>query len=1159
MPTPRYPDPDAERRGETLLAAWSARERDPEAWRAARDAARIGPALWPGEWVADRYRLLESAGDAPIATTWSAWDGVADAPVSVVVLHGQLAADPAAIRAFEAAARAGGPGRPAVADPGGTWSGFRWFALAGAPGRRLHAAVVGGLGPASALQAVLEAGSALADLHAAGGVHGLISPDAIRLPTDGPAALADAGLATARTAAGVAWLAPERLDPNVPATAASDVYGLAMCALFALNGGDLPFWAWRAPERLVSSLDLPEPAASTLVGAVAWDPAERLDSVKALCAALLATDELRLSVARACLEAGRPRDALDHLDALAARRPGDPGLLVDRARALESLDPEAATTAWYEALERHHTRDQGRAALQALVGQARGAELVEHGRALLPLLPAAERPALHHRLGRVLLDELGDREAALPHLEQALAGGVKARDLARLVERLRTERGDWRDVLELRVQRGELRTAVAIARSALRSDPRPLRQQLLAAGDDADALRDELAAVVADGGDPDPLLERLAALGPARPAEDVLRARSLIAKGRSEEALVVLLAARAAHPGHLGTLEALGSLHRTRGELAAARDAYATLAEALDGQPRSALGVRAEHARAEVAWLLGDAPTAATAWHRLLDRDGDDRAAWWGLARVAFDPPADQPWLGATPVVFTPEEALARLLAGLLDPAAMNAWLALPEAVAGTPLVTAARLVDALVRRGDVGPAFFTALVIRFPEAGLPIEAVRWLWCEPPAEPLFSLPDTYRWTGVSERFDRRVTRRVQHLRARRVTPTEPNPDWEPLLERRPGPLAIEGAWTGGTPPMAPERELRLVLAGPDVGHLDLVGERLTAGGDADDDLLLPGIAPGRLRLENAADTWYVVADEPFLADGVPVTERRLTPGLRLEVDGQPLRLHRLPAGAPIPEERDDLLLDLPLDGAPLTPHAVLIHRDGAREDVLPFEGDALALGPDPARPVVAPGAPYLYRLARTDAGYTLEDRTDEGGSELPAVLPLQHGDTFAIGDRSFTFQIRGASDTPALAPSREDRRAMVPLLVLLDDDDDTEHVLPLIDDVFSIGRSGGNDLQLSDDAEISRQHCVLVRGTDGACILRDSGSANGTHVNGRAIERHILQVGDVIQVGGARLEFRLGRREDLEQQLQDLVLDEMEETTSSRAETAAFQRPARRK
>ncbi|RME26973.1 MAG: FHA domain-containing protein, partial [Deltaproteobacteria bacterium] len=322
------------------------------------------------------------------------------------------------------------------------------------------------------------------------------------------------------------------------------------------------------------------------------------------------------------------------------------------------------------------------------------------------------------------------------------------------------------------------------------------------------------------------------------------------------------------------------------------------------------------------------------------------------------------------------------------------------------------------------------------------------------------------------------------------------------------------------------------------------------------DLPLADLPAGRCAFVRAGETWYLLAEAPVRVDGEPVTERRVTDGTRIAVDGHNLRVHHLAAGAPIPGETDDVLLDLPENWPLGGPHAVLVHRRGKRETIIPFSGEVLALGRDPDDPVVPADGDFVYRLARTDGGYTLEDRTGSGMSELPPVLPLQHGDTFDIDDRTFTFRVKGVSETPSIPLTREERMAMVPLLVY-DDPDGQQVVLPVLDDVFSVGRGGGNDLQLAGDPEISRHHCMLVRGTDGACILRDSGSANGTYVNGRLVERHILQVGDVIQIGDSTLEFRLGRREELEAELPDLVLEPVEETTSSRADTAAFRRPGR--
>ena len=294
-------------------------------------------------------------------------------------------------------------------------------------------------------------------------------------------------------------------------------------------------------------------------------------------------------------------------------------------------------------------------------------------------------------------------------------------------------------------------------------------------------------------------------------------------------------------------------------------------------------------------------------------------------------------------------------------------------------------------------------------------------------------------------------------------------------------------------------------------------------------------------------------------EGRRFTERRVQSGQVWSVDGLELRVFGLGHGEAIPEPAlpdeggDDLELDWPDDVAGQEAHAVLIHRHGANESRIHFHGDTLALGADADAPVVAAGDDFLYLLRREpDGSYTLEDATGPGMSELPPILPLQHGDTFAVADRSFTFEQANVTEVTPIAGLTPSKSKLVPILIHLDAGRAT---LPILDDVFSVGRGQGNDLQLPDDVEVSRQHCMLVRGTDGACILRDSGSANGTYVNGRLVERHILQVGDLIQVGGARLEFRLGRREDLEGTLSDALLIQIEETTASRADTAAFRKP----
>ena len=70
-----------------------------------------------------------------------------------------------------------------------------------------------------------------------------------------------------------------------------------------------------------------------------------------------------------------------------------------------------------------------------------------------------------------------------------------------------------------------------------------------------------------------------------------------------------------------------------------------------------------------------------------------------------------------------------------------------------------------------------------------------------------------------------------------------------------------------------------------------------------------------------------------------------------------------------------------------------------------------------------------------------------------------------------------------------------------------------------IGRSRDCDLTL-DDPNVSRRHAEL-RHEDGQWLVADLGSTNGVKVNGRRVEQAVLQPGDELALGLARLSFEL--------------------------------------
>lgn len=64
---------------------------------------------------------------------------------------------------------------------------------------------------------------------------------------------------------------------------------------------------------------------------------------------------------------------------------------------------------------------------------------------------------------------------------------------------------------------------------------------------------------------------------------------------------------------------------------------------------------------------------------------------------------------------------------------------------------------------------------------------------------------------------------------------------------------------------------------------------------------------------------------------------------------------------------------------------------------------------------------------------------------------------------------------------------------------------------FTIGRNPESDIFL-DDITVSRKHVVLEK-IDKDFRIKDSGSLNGSYVNGEIVENSILKDGDRIQIG----------------------------------------------
>ena len=112
------------------------------------------------------------------------------------------------------------------------------------------------------------------------------------------------------------------------------------------------------------------------------------------------------------------------------------------------------------------------------------------------------------------------------------------------------------------------------------------------------------------------------------------------------------------------------------------------------------------------------------------------------------------------------------------------------------------------------------------------------------------------------------------------------------------------------------------------------------------------------------------------------------------------------------------------------------------------------------------------------------------------------------------------------AAMRRRRRSEKPLVTLFNTE--TGEKTPVVLWENSIGRGKANDITVN-DSTVSRNHCVLLRRSEG-WFVTDVGSTAGTYVNGEpADERTRVLVDDVISVGNTR--FQLLRGDEYEEEV----------------------------
>lgn len=274
-----------------------------------------------GRLIDQRYRVTRRLARGGMATVYVAQDERLERPVALKVMHPYLAESDAFVERFHREARAAArivhPGVVSVFDQG-VVSGQGFLVMELIDGTNLRALLnaQGAFTIPQALRYTTDILEALRAAHRMGVIHRDIKPENILVPTDGPAKVADFGLARAvskgsTSATGnmlgtAAYIAPE-IAQTAKADARSDLYSVGIM-LYEMLTGAVP-WADESPLQIVHhhvSDDVPSPSAG-----LPWIPREIDD----LVAALTARDP-----ANRCTDAS---DAIDLVARAAASTPSD--------------------------------------------------------------------------------------------------------------------------------------------------------------------------------------------------------------------------------------------------------------------------------------------------------------------------------------------------------------------------------------------------------------------------------------------------------------------------------------------------------------------------------------------------------------------------------------------------------------------------------------------------------------------------------------------------------------------------------------------------------------------------------------------------------------------------------------------------------------------
>jgi pSer/pThr/pTyr-binding forkhead associated (FHA) protein len=226
---------------------------------------------------------------------------------------------------------------------------------------------------------------------------------------------------------------------------------------------------------------------------------------------------------------------------------------------------------------------------------------------------------------------------------------------------------------------------------------------------------------------------------------------------------------------------------------------------------------------------------------------------------------------------------------------------------------------------------------------------------------------------------------------------------------------------------------------------------------------------------------------------------------------------------------------------PQTYGRLIVSLRGGQKQEFVLARASVQIGRSSINDIVLPDTNVSRAHVRLDCGpdgVTAVDLGSANGTRVNGSRINRHtlapGDVLAVGQTTLRFEAAApeAEFVPTQISTVEEIETTLeqdPLEMELEDTDRPRLVvhtpsrtweISLEREVVTIGRGAENDVVI-DSEKASRQHARIERDGD-SFRLRDLRSANGTWLGERRVGEHLLQPGDTIRIGDARMIFKSG-------------------------------------